>query len=70
MGLFGKSKVEVARQTRLEETRRSQAAAADPATSAWVSANAGTGRREMTSSKKPLRMRRSATSEGTPRLSR
>jgi hypothetical protein len=31
-------------QRRLEETRRSQAAAADPATSAWVSANAGTGK--------------------------
>ena len=27
-----------------EETQRSQAAAADPSTSAWVSANAGTGK--------------------------
>ena len=44
MGLFGKSKLEVAREARLEETQRSQAAAADPATSAWVSANAGTGK--------------------------
>ena len=44
MGLFGKSKLEIARETRLKETQRSQAAAADPATSAWVSANAGTGK--------------------------
>jgi ATP-dependent helicase/nuclease subunit A len=44
MGLFGKSKLEVARETRLKETQRSQAAAADPSTSAWVSANAGTGK--------------------------
>ena len=41
MGLFArKSAVDIAR----EETRRNQAAAADPATSAWVSANAGTGK--------------------------
>jgi len=39
MSLF-KSRIERAR----EETRRRQAAAADPATSAWVSANAGTGK--------------------------
>ena len=41
MGLFArKSPIDAAR----EETRRNQAAAADPATSAWVSANAGTGK--------------------------
>ncbi len=40
MGLFFKSKLEKA----LEETQRHQAAAADPAASAWVSANAGTGK--------------------------
>jgi ATP-dependent helicase/nuclease subunit A len=41
MGLFNrKSPLDAAR----EETRRNQAAAADPATSAWVSANAGTGK--------------------------
>ena len=39
-----KSKLERARARRLEETQRNQAAAADPATSAWVSANAGTGK--------------------------
>src|SRR5437870_11730137 len=44
MGLFGKSKLEIARETRLKETQRSQAAAADPSASAWVSANAGTGK--------------------------
>jgi ATP-dependent helicase/nuclease subunit A len=36
--LFGK------RDTALEETQRNQAAAADPLASAWVSANAGTGK--------------------------
>ena len=40
MGLLFKSKLDIARK----ETRRNQAAAADPATSAWVSANAGTGK--------------------------
>jgi ATP-dependent helicase/nuclease subunit A len=41
MGLFArKSKLDIAR----EETRRNQGAAADPATSAWVGANAGTGK--------------------------
>jgi ATP-dependent helicase/nuclease subunit A len=41
MGLFGKrSALDIAR----EETRRNQAAAADPGSSAWVSANAGTGK--------------------------
>jgi ATP-dependent helicase/nuclease subunit A len=41
MGLFArKSKLDVAR----EETWANQAAAADPAVSAWVSANAGTGK--------------------------
>jgi ATP-dependent helicase/nuclease subunit A len=44
VGLFGKSKLEIARATRLKETHRNQTAAADPATSAWVSANAGTGK--------------------------
>ncbi len=40
MGLFVKSKLDIARK----ETRANQAAAADPGTSAWVSANAGTGK--------------------------
>src|SRR5262245_36472979 len=40
MGLLFKSKLDRVRM----ETRRHQAAAADPATSAWVSANAGTGK--------------------------
>ena len=40
MGLFKSSKLDIVRN----ETRRNQAAAADPATSAWVSANAGTGK--------------------------
>ena len=40
MGLLFKSKLDMARA----ETRRNQAAAADPAASAWVSANAGTGK--------------------------
>jgi len=40
MGLFFKSKLEKA----LDETQRHQAAAADPSSSAWVSANAGTGK--------------------------
>src|SRR5438067_7782556 len=40
MGLIFKSKLEKAQA----ETRRNQAAAADPAASAWVSANAGTGK--------------------------
>ena len=44
MGLFFASKAEKERDTRLEETQRSQAAAADPSASAWVSANAGTGK--------------------------
>jgi ATP-dependent exoDNAse (exonuclease V) beta subunit len=41
MGLFNWNKPD----TVLDETRRSQGAAADPKSSAWVSANAGTGRR-------------------------
>jgi ATP-dependent helicase/nuclease subunit A len=44
MGLFFASKAEKERDTRLIETQRSQAAAADPSASAWVSANAGTGK--------------------------
>ena len=40
MGFLFKSKLDVARA----ETRRNQAAAADPSASAWVSANAGTGK--------------------------
>jgi ATP-dependent helicase/nuclease subunit A len=40
MGLLFKSPLETARA----ETRRNQATAADPAVSAWVSANAGTGK--------------------------
>src|SRR6266436_2236079 len=40
MGLIFKSKLEKAQA----ETRRNQAAAADPSASAWVSANAGTGK--------------------------
>jgi len=44
MGLFFASKAEKERDTRLMETQRSQAAAADPSASAWVSANAGTGK--------------------------
>src|ERR1700704_6602963 len=44
MGLLWKSKAEPERDARLAETQRSQAAAADPSASAWVSANAGTGK--------------------------
>src|SRR5262249_4674142 len=40
MGFLFKSKLDAARA----QTRRHQAAAADPAASAWVSANAGTGK--------------------------
>src|SRR5882762_3630737 len=40
MGFLFKTKLDVARA----ETQRSQAAAADPSASAWVSANAGTGK--------------------------
>jgi ATP-dependent helicase/nuclease subunit A len=40
MPLFGADPLSKTR----EETRRNQAAAADPAASAWVSANAGTGK--------------------------
>ena len=40
MNLLVKSKLDIARK----ETRANQAAAADPGTSAWVSANAGTGK--------------------------
>ena len=40
MGLFTWTKPD----TVLDETRRNQAAAADPTASAWVSANAGTGK--------------------------
>ena len=43
MGLFS-VQAEVARRRACAETRRNQAAAADPAASAWVSANAGTGK--------------------------
>ena len=43
MGLFGSPSREAARRAS-EETQRSQAAAADPGASAWVSANAGTGK--------------------------
>src|SRR5207342_3302023 len=41
MALFGSTDPLTAAR---KETRRNQAAAADPATSAWVSANAGTGK--------------------------
>src|ERR1700704_6269372 len=44
MGLLWKSKAETERDARLEETQRGQASAADPSASAWVSANAGTGK--------------------------
>ena len=44
MGIFFASKAEKERDARLAETQRSQAAAADPGASAWVSANAGTGK--------------------------
>src|SRR2546423_14636225 len=45
MSLFAWAKREDSpRNKRLEETRRNQAAAADPTSSAWVSANAGTGK--------------------------
>src|SRR5882672_10333417 len=40
MGLFSWNKSD----TVLDETRRNQSAAADPGSSAWVSANAGTGK--------------------------
>jgi len=40
MGFLFASKLDAARL----QTRRNQAAAADPAASAWVSANAGTGK--------------------------
>src|SRR5581483_4779797 len=40
MGILFRSKLDVVRA----ETRRNQAAAADPSVSAWVSANAGTGK--------------------------
>ena len=44
MGFLFASKVEREREARLEETQRSQRSAADPSASAWVSANAGTGK--------------------------
>ncbi len=44
MGIFFASKAEKERDARLAQTQRSQAAAADPGASAWVSANAGTGK--------------------------
>src|ERR1700674_451695 len=44
MGFLFASKAEKERDTRLKETQRNQAAAADPSVSAWVSANAGTGK--------------------------
>jgi ATP-dependent helicase/nuclease subunit A len=44
MGLFFASKAEKERDAHLAETRRNQATAADPSVSAWVSANAGTGK--------------------------
>ena len=44
MGFLFPSKADKERDARLAETRRAQAAAADPAASAWVSANAGTGK--------------------------
>ena len=45
MPLFSRTRPEdAAREKRRAETERQQAAAADPATSAWVSANAGTGK--------------------------
>src|SRR5262245_58066805 len=47
MGLFVKSKLDLARK----ETRANQAAAADPGTSAWVSANAGTGKTHVLSNR-------------------
>src|SRR3954469_16941223 len=37
-------KTQAERDARLKETQRSQSAAADPGASAWVSANAGTGK--------------------------
>src|SRR5690348_14811084 len=44
MGLFFMSKAEKERDARQKETQRCQADAADPSASAWVSANAGTGK--------------------------
>jgi ATP-dependent helicase/nuclease subunit A len=44
MGIFFASKAEKERDARAGETQRAQAAAADPEASAWVSANAGTGK--------------------------
>src|SRR6185295_5509623 len=44
MGLFFASKADKERDARLKETQRCQADAADPGASAWVSANAGTGK--------------------------
>jgi ATP-dependent helicase/nuclease subunit A len=44
MGIFFASKAKTEREARLKETQRSQSAAADPSASAWVSANAGTGK--------------------------
>src|ERR1700704_1397664 len=44
MGFLFASKAEKERDARLAETRRNQATAADPSVSAWVSANAGTGK--------------------------
>jgi ATP-dependent helicase/nuclease subunit A len=44
MGILFTSRAEREREARLRETQRSQAAAADPGASAWVSANAGTGK--------------------------
>jgi len=44
MGFLFKSKLESRLETVRSETRRNQAEAADPTVSAWVSANAGTGK--------------------------
>src|SRR6185295_6368942 len=44
MGFLWGRKAETASEARLEATRKSQADAADPSASAWVSANAGTGK--------------------------
>jgi ATP-dependent helicase/nuclease subunit A len=44
MGFLFRTKPDAVRQARLEQTQRNQADAADPSASAWVSANAGTGK--------------------------
>src|SRR6476661_1153002 len=44
MGIFFAPRVEKERDARAQATQRAQASAADPEESAWVSANAGTGK--------------------------